>query len=169
MQLASDENKQLIMNLPPAFSGSLHAGDKLRVEFENGEIARATVLTVSPQSDPQTLLIAVKASLDKKDVAVPLGSVLTGAVIQDSDRVYVIPAAALTRKGDRTAVYVVSPKMKTLELRVVRIKYYSGDTAAVSGGLSEGEQIVTAGVSRLTPGMKITSQDGGPVNETGKI
>ncbi len=160
MQFASEEDKQLVMNLPPAFSGSLHPGDKLRVEFENGDSARATVLTVSPQSDPQTLLIVVKASLDEKDVTVPLGSVLTGAIIQDSDRVYVIPAAALTRKGDRTAVYVVSPEVKTLELRPVSVRYYSGDTAAVSGGLSEGEQIVTAGVSRLTPGMKITVQDG---------
>lgn len=159
MQFASDEDKQLMLNLPPAFSGPLHPGDKLRVEFENGESARATVLTVSPQSDPQTLLIAVKASLDEKDAAVPLGSVLTGEVIQDSDRVYVIPAAALTRKGDRTAVYVVLPEVKTLELRPVSVRYYSGDTAAVSGGLSEGEQIVTAGVSRLTPGMKITVQD----------
>lgn len=159
MQFASDEDKQLIMNLPQTFSGPLHPGDKLRVEFENGDSAHATVLTVSPQSDPQTLLIAVKASLDEKDVAVPLGSLLTGAVVQDSDRVYVIPAAALTRKGDRAAVYVVSPDKKTLELRSVSISYYSGDTAAVSGGLSEGEQIVTAGVSRLTPGMKITVQN----------
>lgn len=160
MQFASDEDKQLIMNFPPAFSESLHPGDKLRVKFESGGSARATVLTVSPQSDPQTLLIAVKAKLDEKDVTVPLGSVLTGEVIQDSDRVYVIPAASLTRKGDQPAVYVVSPEAKTLELRPVSVRYYSGDTAAVSGGLTEGEQIVTAGVSRLTPGMKITVQDG---------
>lgn len=160
MQFASDEDRKLILNLPQAFSTPLHQGDKLRVEFDNGAYARATVLTVSPQSDPQTLLIAVKAALDEKDISIPLGSVLTGSVIQDSDRVSVIPAAALTRKGDSPAVYVVSPKASTLELRPVSISYYRGDTVAVSGGLSAGEQIATAGVSRLTPGMKITVQDG---------
>jgi len=160
MQFASDKDKKLILNLPQAFANSLRQEDKLRVEFDNGTYARATVLTVSPQSDPQTLLIAVKAALDEKDVSVPLGSVLTGSVIQDSDRVSVIPAAALTRKGDSPAVYVVLPKTSTLELRPVSIRYYRGDTAAVSDGLSAGEQIATAGVSRLTPGMKITVQDG---------
>lgn len=160
MQFASDTDKQLILNLPQAYSAQLHQGNRLRVEFDNGASARATVLTVSPQSDAQTLLIAVKAALNEKDVSVPFGSVLTGSVVQDSDRVSVIPAAALTRKGDNPAVYVVSPEAKTLELRPVSVRYYRGDTVAVSDGLSAGEQVVTAGVSRLTPGMKISVQDG---------
>lgn len=160
IQIASDEDKQLILNLPQAFSAPLHHGDKLRVEFDNGAHARATIQTVSPQLDPQTLLIAVKASLDENDVSIPLGSVLTGSVIQDGDQVSVIPASALTRKGDSPAVYVISPKISTLELRPVSVSYYRDDTAAVSGGVSAGERIVTAGVSRLTPDMKVTVQDG---------
>ena len=160
MQFASDKDKQIILNLPQAFSQPLHPGDKLRVEFDHGTSATATVQTVSPQIDPQTLLIPVKATLDEQAVTVPFGTVLTGRVIQDGDRVSVIPAAALTRKGNSPAVYVVSSTEHTLELRPVSVRYYSGDTVALSGGLSAGEKVVTAGVSLLTPGMKITLQDG---------
>ena len=159
MQFASDKGKHIILNLPQTFSESLHQGDKLHIEFDNGARSRATVLTVSPQSDPQTLLIPVKATLDDQEIAAPFGSLLTGTVIQNSDRVSVIPAAALTRTGDTPAVYVVSPNNNTLQLRPVAVRYYSDDTAAVSSGLSVGEKIVTAGVSRLTSGMKITLQD----------
>ena len=120
----------------------------------------AEVLTVSPQSDPQTLLIPVKATLTEKNLPSPFGTILSGSVIRNNDRVTVIPASALTRKGNSPAVYVVTAGADTLELRTVVVSYYRDDTAALSGGLSAGEKIVTAGVSRLTSGMKITPQDG---------
>ncbi|PLR35561.1 hypothetical protein CYR32_10225 [Chimaeribacter coloradensis] len=160
MQLVSDENKQVMLNLPLSYSAGLHPGNKIKVRFSSGKTSDATVLTISPQSDTTTQLIAVKAAFENQRIDLPFNTDLTGSVIDGQDDVITIPASALTRKVDKPAVFVISPGTGKLALKTVAIKYFCRNEVAISAGLNQGEKVVVAGVSRLEAGMKVVEQDG---------
>ena len=66
-----------------------------------------------------------------------------------------IPASALTKLNSQPAVWVVDPSNKTVSIRNVDVLRFDPARVAVSGGLTTGEIIVTAGVQALYPGQKV--------------
>jgi len=70
-------------------------------------------------------------------------------------RLTALPASALTRSGDKPAVFVVDEKTLTLHLRPVVIGRYSTSEIFLSAGVHPGERVVIAGVSKLREGEKV--------------
>lgn len=66
----------------------------------------------------------------------------------------VIPAVAVQASQRGQYVYVVKPD-QTVEMRDVQVERQQGDLSIISSGLKNGEQVVTEGQLRLTPGAKV--------------
>jgi len=113
------------------------------------------VREVAPQADPVTRTFAVKVGLNNPPPAMLLGATVTGRMQGDSVPVIEIPATALTKANSQPAVWIVDPANRTVSIRNVDVLRYDPARVAVSGGLTTGDVVVTAGVQALHPGQKI--------------
>jgi len=113
------------------------------------------VREIAPQADPVTRTFAVKVGLNDPRPEMRLGATVTGRMEGDSVPVIDIPATALTKFNSQPAVWIVDPANRTVSIRNVDVLRYDPARVAVSGGLTTGEVIVTAGVQALHPGQKV--------------
>ena len=114
---------------------------------------------LSPQAAPQTR--TYRARLKPVSARpLPLGAtatLVTDRVVSDV-QVAAIPATALTQANGHPAVWVVKHAGKepvgSVDLMPVAVHGYRNDLALVSG-VPAGEQVVTAGVQKMAPGLKV--------------
>ena len=71
-----------------------------------------------------------------------------------------VPAAAVQASQNGQYVYVVKPD-HTVEMRPVNVERQQGDQMVIARGLTAGEEVVTDGQLRLTPGARVTTGRGG--------
>jgi multidrug efflux system membrane fusion protein len=68
----------------------------------------------------------------------------------------VVPAAAVQESQQGTYVYVIKSD-RTAEMRNVRVERQQGEETVIAQGLTAGEEVVTDGHLRLTPGARVTT------------
>ena len=92
--------------------------------------------------------------------ALPLGATATllAERVISGTSVAAVPAAAITQSNGQPAVWVVKPTGKepagSVELVSVSVHGFRNDDVLVSGPPA-GEQVVTAGVQKMAPGLKV--------------
>ena len=118
-------------------------------------VTAGTLREVSPVADPVTRTYRVLVTLPDAPAALGFGAVVEGKVAVPVEGSFIIPAAAITAMDGAPAVYIVDDAMK-LERRPVTVLRYETETAVLSDGLTVGERVVTAGVSKLRPGQDVT-------------
>ena len=118
-------------------------------------VAQGHFRDVSPQADPQTRTWRLRITLDNPPPAMALGASVQLTLNASGPRLTALPASALTRSGDKPAVFVVDEKTLTLHLRPVVIGRYSTAEIFLSAGVHPGERVVIAGVSKLREGEKV--------------
>jgi RND family efflux transporter MFP subunit len=75
--------------------------------------------------------------------------------------VALLPAAALVDEGGRPAVWVLEPAASRASQRVVQVAAMTGDgMVAVTAGLHDGEQVVTAGAVEIRADMPVVAWAG---------
>jgi RND family efflux transporter MFP subunit len=115
----------------------------------------ALIREVAKAADPQSRTFRVKLSMVNPDAVMP-GLTATVKLASSSNNQFVtIPASALFHKGSDTAVWVVDPKTKTLQLHPVDVASYRRDQVVLAHGLANGDEIVTNGVNTVTAGMVV--------------
>lgn len=118
-------------------------------------VAQGHFRDVSPQADPQTRTWRLRINLDNPPSAMALGASVQLTLNASGPRLIALPASALTRSGDKPAVFVVDEKTLTLHLRPVTVGRYSTSEIFLSAGVQPGERVVIAGVSKLRVGEKV--------------
>jgi multidrug efflux system membrane fusion protein len=71
----------------------------------------------------------------------------------------VIPATALQTSQQGNSVYIVRPG-DTVDFVTVDVARTVNNTAAITSGLKQGDVVVTDGQLQLTPGAKVSVQQG---------
>lgn len=125
--------------------------------------ARGKITQIAPNADPVTRTYTVKVALADPPNAMRLGMSIVGRVRLDGQNVIALPASALFEKDGQPAVWVVDPRNGTVDLAKVTLARNDPDRVLVGSGLAEGAVVVTAGVQRLWPGLKVRvlgSEDG---------
>jgi len=122
---------------------------------------------LSPQAAAQTRTYRARLK-PVGDRPLPLGATATLAtdrVVSDVQAA-AIPATALTQANGHPAVWVVKRTDKepvgSVELTPVAVFGYRNDLALVAG-LPAGWQVVTAGVQKMAPGLKVVLPGSAPV------
>jgi RND family efflux transporter MFP subunit len=116
----------------------------------------ARLRELSPRADPVARTYDARFSILAPDAGVHLGMTATvtlrhgggGAVAR-------LPSSAIFNEGDGPAVFVIDPARSALALRPVEVLRYGADEAVIASGLAEGDEIVTLGVSRLEPDLRV--------------
>lgn len=110
---------------------------------------------ISPQADPQTRTWRVRIALDNPPDAMAMGASAQVQMPLSGPGMIALPASALTRTGDKPAVFVVDDAMR-LHLRPIAPANYSAASVFIAGGIQPGEKVVTAGVSKLWDGETVS-------------
>ncbi len=114
----------------------------------------ATVREIAAAADPATRTFQVKADLGGATLL--LGQ--TVSVVMALPRlqgVTRLPLSAVTQQQGQTAVWLVDRASMTVRAQPIQVAGADGNSVVVSGGLSPGQIVVTAGVHALTPGQKV--------------
>jgi multidrug efflux system membrane fusion protein len=99
----------------------------------------------------------MKASFENADHALWPGQFVQVTLdLTTENNAIVVPAGAVQSSQSGTFVYVVKPD-RSVEVRNVVILRQQGEQIVVADGLKPGEEVVTEGQLRLTPGSKITT------------
>jgi RND family efflux transporter MFP subunit len=157
LRLARKDGRDAIFDVPAQVIRSMPSNPRITVSLTADPKITATgrVREVAPQADPLTRTFPVKIGLTNPPEAMRLGATVTGRVEVDSGPIIDIPASALTKFDDQPAVWIVDPAKNTVSLRNIEVLRYDPARVAVSGGLTTGEVVVTAGVQALHPGQQV--------------
>jgi membrane fusion protein, multidrug efflux system len=143
----------------PQVQQQIRAGRRLVVDAYDRDMKRklasGSLLTIDNQIDPTTGTVKLKAIFQNADDVLFPNQFVNARLLVDTRRsVMLVPNAAVQRSPQSAFIYVVKPD-NTIEARNVEVQGSEGDQTAISRGLSAGEIVVTDGVDRLQPGMKV--------------
>jgi cobalt-zinc-cadmium efflux system membrane fusion protein len=139
---------ELELQVAPDQAGEITVGDS--VEFQpvgaTGMAGRATVITQVPQIDPSTRTIRIRARIDRgRERSFP-GAFVEAVVVHGEVRQSLaIPDTAVISVAGEDSVFVATGD-GVFEPRPVTLGLRDGDRYEVVEGLSEGEEVATAGV-----------------------
>jgi len=127
-----------------------------------GQTWHGRVREIGALADPASRTFAVRVSVrDAPAGTLALGMTASVDFGGADAPVARLPASALTDEGGHEAVWVLDPAQSRARLRQVTIAGYGGDgSVLVAAGLAAGEQVVTAGVGEIDPGMTLTAWGG---------
>ena len=156
LTLATGEARDVVFDIakPDAIPPQEQAGLRVSLLSDPSVQASAALRDISPQADPQTSTWRVRATLQNPPLAMALGASVTVTLPATGPHGYALPASALSRVGDKPAVYVINPQSQA-QLRVVVPAYYTATSVIISGGLEPGDRVITAGVSKLRSGEPV--------------
>jgi len=142
----------LAVGLP--FTVSLQLLPAVQVQGQIREIA--------PQADSVTRMRRVRIALNDPPESFRLGSTITAGLSKGHSSVLRVPASAILKQGAEAFVWVIDAPTSTVSLRKVDLSEDEGGIR-VTGGLSLGESIVTAGIHSLKQGQQVRiEQDSTP-------
>jgi RND family efflux transporter MFP subunit len=152
VDIGEDFPVTLTVGLP--FTVSLQLLPEVQVQGHIREIA--------PQADQVTRLRRVRIALNDPPESFRLGSTVTARPSHGQSSVLRVPASAVLKKGAETFVWVIDAPTSTVSLRKVEFSEDEGGIR-VTGGLSNGARIVTAGIHNLKQGQQVRiEQDATP-------
>lgn len=156
LTLATGEARDVVFDIakPDAIPPQEQAGLRVSLLSDPSVQASAALRDISPQADPQTRTWRVRTTLQNPPLAMALGASVTVTLPATGPHGYALPASALSRVGDKPAVYVINPQSQA-QLRVVVPAYYTATSVIISGGLEPGDRVITAGVSKLRSGEPV--------------
>jgi len=166
VSIANQEEPEIVVDVPEDhFASFKTARFKASLASAPAESFDVILRELSLQAAPQTRTYRARL----KPVTprhLPLGATATlvaERVVASS--LAVVPTSAITQQNERPAVWVVrraedGEAAGTVELSEVEVHEYRNDDVLVSG-LPAGELVVTAGVHKMAPGLKVALPSSG--------
>lgn len=160
LRMAHDGPRDVVFSVPEdqlsRFQPAAAQAGSMRVRFwgDDGKPVRAGVREVAAAADPVTRTFLVKADIG----AAPAKLGQTATVMLELPRAagaIKLPLAAVTELGGRTSVWLLDKATMSVKPQAIDVAGAEGNAVLVSGGLSPGQIVVTAGVHVLTPGQKV--------------
>lgn len=157
VQVAQKGGKDAVFNVPAALMRRSEKPPTVAVALvDDPRISTVGhVREISPQADPTTGTYVVKVGLDSPPDTMRLGATVIGSVVSSPEPVASIPGTALVQLEGKPAVWVVDPATKRVAVRAVTVMRYETASVVISGGLKDGDVVVTAGVHALRPGQQV--------------
>jgi len=151
-----DDLKKIVIDIkvPENFVGILKPGLKAEISstaFDkkfNGNIE-----SVSSRVDPSTRSILARVIVDNSKFEIIPGQLLTVKIIYDEIQQIGVPESSVTIQGKTAFVYVLNGE--TVDKTNIQIGKRNFGKVSVLDGVSEGDQIVVEGVSKVRDKSKI--------------
>jgi multidrug efflux system membrane fusion protein len=163
VRLAHDGPRDVVFNVPEdkvnLVKSLASQPSRLKAKlWGSNESFPAHIREVAAAADPVTRTFAVKADLGQTPAtaAVRLGQ--TATIVAELPRqagVTKLPLSALREAQGTTNVWVVDKATMTVASKPVKLAGAEGNEAIITGGVSAGDIVVTAGVHALNPGQQV--------------
>jgi RND family efflux transporter MFP subunit len=156
IRVARFAEKEAVVAVPETLLGRAKDGvASVSLWSEPGKKYTARLREVAPSADPATRTYLAKFSLPGADDHVSLGMTATLTLADPAtERVARLPLSALFSEGREPSFYVVDAAGE-VALKPVTVKSYESGDVVISGGVSEGDKVVTLGVQKLDPAQKV--------------
>jgi len=147
---------------PPPGSGGPGTAPSTRVAPNDPPVTSSlteggVVSFIDNTVDPTTGTIKLKGTFNNADHALWPGLFVQVTLILSSQpNAVVVPAAAVQASQAGQYVFVVKPD-HTVEMRNVTVGRQQGEEMVIAQGLKAGEEVVTDGHLRLTPGARVVT------------
>jgi len=151
-----DDLKKIVIDIkvPENFVGILKSG--LKAEISSAafdEKFNGNIESVSSRVDPSTRSILARVIVDNSKFKIIPGQLLTVKIIYDEIQQIGVPESSVTIQGKTAFVYVVNGE--TVDKTNIQIGKRNFGKVSVVDGVSEGDQIVVEGVSKVRDKSKI--------------
>jgi RND family efflux transporter MFP subunit len=158
VKLAHRGEKEAVVALPENWlAKASEAAASVTLWSGNGHHYAARLRELSPQADQATRTYAARFTILDPDDSVALGMTATVTLKPAGEAMVAkLPLSAVLSRGSGASVYVVNAGGE-LSLRPVTVASFNEDDALITGGVSAGEKVVTLGVQKLEPGLKVRS------------
>ncbi len=156
IRVARFAEKEAVVAVPETLLGRAKDGvASVSLWSEPDKKYAARLREVAPSADPATRTYLAKFSLPGADDHVSLGMTATLTLADPAtERVARLPLSALFSEGSGPSLYVVDAAGE-VALKPVTVKSYESGDVVISGGVSEGDKVVTLGVQKLDPAQKV--------------
>lgn len=158
MRIARDGEKEILIAVPENQLAEIQGAQKIEVTLWAAPDKRyaGSVREVSPGADSVTRTYAVRIAVANGDAGMHLGMTASVLLRQASatDTV-VLPLTALYQQGEKTALWIVDTATHTVKLAPVKVGVFRENSVTILTGVKAGDEIVTAGVHKLTAGQKV--------------
>jgi len=169
--VAADGEREVTISIPESRVDELRRAKSLQVAVwaHPGKSWTGTLRELAPDTDSVTRTYSARISIQQPDpTLLRLG--MTATVIApdvDGNKAIRLPLTAIVDREGGRRVWVVDPKTSQVALRDVKLGSAQNDTVLISGGLADGETIVSAGVHMLQPGQRVKVVNGAAVPVAG--
>jgi len=131
-------------------------------------VESGAVTFIDNMVDPTTGTIRLKGTFENRDRQLwPGVFVQVKLQLATNAGALVVPATAVQVSQDGQYVYVVKPD-RTVDMRTVKVERQLGDEIIIADGVSAGDEVVTDGHLRLTPGARVSTGRGEAGREGGR-
>ena len=158
LKLARAGEMEVVLTVPEGQLSRFKAGQPVAVSLwaEPSAPFAGRVREIAGGADPVTRTYAVRVNASAAPSAAQLG-MTANVAFADSEQpdLVVLPMSAVTRQGDRAAVWIVDPATGKVATRAVTIGQFREDGVTITAGLAAGDVVVTAGVHKLRPGQSV--------------
>lgn len=153
---------QLAIPTPEGREGEAPRPEAFAVPVDTTPAEEGVVSFIDNTVDATTGTIKLKATFPNAGNRLWPGLFVQVTLLLTTDaNALVVPATAVQESQQGTYVYVIKPD-RTAEMRNVRVERQQGEETVIAQGLTAGEEVVTDGHLRLTPGARVTTgADGG--------
>jgi len=118
-------------------------------------LAEGTLAVLDNEIDQTTGTLRIKGTFPNQDDALWPGLFVNIRLLANTARnVVTVPSTALQRGSDGYYAYIVKPD-DTVEMRPLKVGHIGDGLAIIEAGIAVGEEVVTAGQSRLEPGARV--------------
>ena len=159
-RLARHGEREAVIALPETWLGDAwQAKATVRLWSDSSRQFAARLRELAPQADPATRTYAARFTILDADDSVAFGMTANVTLEQlEKQPVARLPLAAVLNRGAGPSVFVVD-KSGELTLRPVTVAAFTQDAALVTAGVAAGDRVVTLGVQKLEPGLKVRTVD----------
>lgn len=156
IRVAQASAREAVVAVPEALVERVrHGKASVTLWSEPGRSYPAALREFSPQADAATRTYQARFTILEAP-GIDLGATAT-VTVRDAEGASVarLPLSALFSQGAAPSVWVVEPGTGALTLRPVQVLSYEARDVLVTGGLKDGEQVVTLGVQKLDAGQRV--------------
>lgn len=153
--VVQDGNREIEIYVPEGRLGTIAPDMPCTITFWalGDTTAEGAIRYISPMADAATRTYKVRISIPAMPEGARLGMTAKVTLGTASRSAVVIPRSALYEAGGSTGVWVVRDGKVTLI--PVELGPYQEDKVSIRNGLSDGDVVVTAGISKLREGMEV--------------
>jgi membrane fusion protein, multidrug efflux system len=158
LRLAHAGEQEVVLHAPESRLARFKPGQEVGISLwaDAANVFRGKVREVAGGADPVTRTYAIRVSAIDPPASAQLGMTANVLFSSPGDATLVLlPLSALAGGPAQPAVWVVDPATSQVRARPVTVGQYREDGVSITGGLSPGDVVVTAGVHKLRAGQAV--------------